>query len=765
MTDAEGYVCVLTNETTADTRTRRYRDYFAGARDAGPGRYYVDHAILGMVSGRLVFNVAKARISDGIFNGIVAISVNIADLTYTWGHVIGVKPTQRLSLFRTDGRVIARSWQPAFPANDIVAARRAATVWQSVPEGAGIRNSQTDGTKRVGAWRTLADWGVVITSSVDETEVLRPWRRAMFIYGTLAALASAVSATLAWSLLRGQRLLARTVMQRTNALRASEDRLRLFIDGAPAGIALFDSKMRYLAVSRRYLQDCRLPFSKVEDLVGRSHFDVSTVPTHWREIYRRALAGETLSGDNDIFTYPDGHVDWVCWDVAPWYELDSAVGGAVLFYEVVTARKQAEMILSRGKEELEELVTERTRELAQTQAQLAHAQRLEALGQLAGGIAHDFNNILQAVQGAAVLTERRPADQDRVRSLARMIIETVRRGSAVTRRLLAFSRQSDLQAEPLAARALLEGMQEILACTLGAGTTVKVETKTGLPLLLADKSQLETVLVNLATNARDAMPHGGTLTFAAIAEIMTDISQHGYPASLQQGSYVRLSVCDTGSGMAPEVLERASEPFFTTKKIGAGTGLGLAMARGFAEQSGGGFGITSAPGHGTAVHLWFPVAEHSILPAVPAIQHRMPVATPLRMRARLLVVDDDAAVCQILALGMEAEGYTVLTAVDGTDALRILDTGEEIDLIITDYSMPNMDGVTLIKEAHVRRPMLAAIILTGFTENAAEMSVIGKINQGFTLLRKPISSTHLADCIDRLLSVKNDNHASTGAYS
>jgi signal transduction histidine kinase len=231
---------------------------------------------------------------------------------------------------------------------------------------------------------------------------------------------------------------------------------------------------------------------------------------------------------------------------------------------------------------------------------LAHAQRLEALGQLAGGVAHDFNNVLQSVQSAARVIERRPEDAANVRRLAQIVAQGAERGKGVTQRLLIFARRGELRSEPVDAAALFVGLREMLAHTLGAGVKLRIETAPGLAPFETDKAQLETVLVNLATNARDAMEGAGTLTFFAACDENPD-------PQLKPGRYMHIAVIDTGCGMAPEILARASEPFFTTKPQGVGTGLGLAMARGFAEQSGGAFKMDSELGRGTSVHLWLPV--------------------------------------------------------------------------------------------------------------------------------------------------------------
>jgi nitrogen-specific signal transduction histidine kinase/CheY-like chemotaxis protein len=397
---------------------------------------------------------------------------------------------------------------------------------------------------------------------------------------------------------------------------------------------------------------------------------------------------------------------------------------------------------------LERLVDERTRELQATQARLAHLQRMEALGQLAGGIAHDFNNVLQGVLGGAGLIERRPADPDSVRRLAHMVSEAAERGAAVTRRLLAFARRADLRAEVIDPVSLLTDMHELLTHTMGAGIGVRVEAPPGLPGLLADKGQLETVLINLAANGRDAMQGKGMLTLAAEAETREESIRSAQTVFLKPGGYVRLSVSDTGSGIPPEVLEHVTEPFFTTKAKDQGTGLGLAMARGFAEQSGGGLHIESTVGRGTTVHLWFPQAKPMPVTAPAEPCEVSPDAQP---RACLLVVDDEPLLREIIAQQLEGCGYSAQTAGNAMEALALLDAGEQVDLIISDLSMPGMDGMSLVREAQRRRPRLPAILLTGFASNAAEVAFSGAVSGTFSLLRKPVTDQQLADRVAMLL--------------
>ncbi|TLU74017.1 PAS domain S-box protein [Lichenicoccus roseus] len=419
-----------------------------------------------------------------------------------------------------------------------------------------------------------------------------------------------------------------------------------------------------------------------------------------------------------------------------------------------------------------------TRSLA---AQLAQAQKVQALGQLAGGIAHDFNNILQAVSGAAALIERTPEDHARTRRYARTALNAATRGLSITQRLLSFARSGELRSRPIPTAAFLHDVQDMLSHTLGTTITVTLDVDAAMPSLLADAAQLETALINLGTNARDAMPDGGTLALSARAEHVGDDS---HPAGLAPGDYVRLQIVDDGIGMDARTLERVSEPFFTTKPPGKGTGLGVAMARGFAEQSGGGLVIASTRGRGTDVTLWLRQAEeHAPAGSPPVTGIRAsgsrlagersvgsadfigdppgpdtgrrpssigPAAQPDRpdgRAPRILVVDDDELVREVVAAQLEAEGFSTVVAGSGTEALELLRVGEIVDAMISDFSMPVMNGAATIREAMLLRPLLPCILLTGYAGGVTGLHPGGN----FALLRKPATGSELGAQIDAML--------------
>ena len=406
------------------------------------------------------------------------------------------------------------------------------------------------------------------------------------------------------------------------------------------------------------------------------------------------------------------------------------------------ALRTSEEALRQLNETLGARVAEAIAAREKAQERLAQAQRMEALGQLAGGIAHDFNNVLQVVSSALDLIERRADDGKSVRNIARMGSDAARRGTSVTARLLAFARKGELQAASVAVVPLLESLKEILSSTLEAGIRLELHVPPDIVPLMADKAQLETVLVNLAVNARDAMPGGGVLTLSARPCVVTGTEHR---AGLKPGLYVQLEVKDNGVGMDAATLARVSEPFFTTKPIGQGTGLGVAMSRGFAEQSGGGFAVQSEPGHGTTITLWFPEArEPSTSDTVPQ------AAIPGGISAKIMIVDDDDSVREMIRWQLDDLGYETAVASDGLIALARMDAGELLDVLVTDLSMPGMNGLALIEEARKRQPGLPALLLTGYADTSSSIDING-LGVGTRFLQKPISIQQLAENVATLL--------------
>jgi PAS domain S-box-containing protein len=534
-------------------------------------------------------------------------------------------------------------------------------------------------------------------------------------------------------------------------LEAERSRLAEIIEAVPLAVGIFDTKGRVLVGNAMMTRlNGSLLHSLSPDPRGEwvgFRDDGSRVSPEDYPVRRALRLGETtVPGKEFRFRDSDGKETWFRVASLPLRRENGQVQEALGVFLDIDAERRLLEIQHRINAGLEQQVREEmaAREAAQKRA--AHAERMHALGQIAGGIAHDFNNVLQAVSGGAALIERRPGDPERVLRYATMVLDAARRGAAITSRLLAFSRRGDLRAENIDAAALLTDLAEVLTHTLGGSVVCGVDLVPHLPPLFADRGQLETVLVNLATNARDAMPSGGTLTLSANTEIVTAGLPH--TAGLGPGRYVRIEVKDTGTGMDQAVLARVTEPFFTTKETGKGTGLGLAMAKGFVEQSGGSLSIESAVGQGTRVILWLPGMAGPMPPAKPVTGG---TGTKLDQPC-VLLVDDDPAVRDVLALSLEEAGYMVVAVKTGADALVQLSSDDRIDIIVSDLTMPVMDGLTLIKMAQAKRPNLPAVVLTGYAGDGARLAIGTQVSGSFSVLRKPVSGTRLVDHVSASLA-------------
>jgi PAS domain S-box-containing protein len=546
----------------------------------------------------------------------------------------------------------------------------------------------------------------------------------------------------------GHRLAHTTVVDITDRKRA-EARFRATFDHAAVGIAHIAPDGRFMRVNQRICDG--FGYTR-EELLRRSVHELVD-PEQRDEVLSRlrcVACGEADSYTGDRrYIAADGRALEVSVTVSMVHDRAEPPYFLVVAQDI-SDRKQAEAELRNMAAELEARVCDEVAARETAQARAAQAERLQALGQLAGGIAHDFNNVLQAVQGSASLITLRAADPVAVQRYARIVMDATDRGASITRRLLTFARRGDLRAEAIEVPAVLDGMRDILAPTLGAAITIRVNAEPGLPRLLADRGQLETAIVNLATNARDAMPRGGTLTLSATMATVVPGTRHR--ANLVPGRYVAVVVSDIGTGMDEATLARAFQPFFTTKTHGRGTGLGLAMVKGFAEQSGGGVTIDSAPGQGTTVIVWLPLAASEGFGAGgPDGREGGDALTVEPCRPRILVVDDDQLVLETLAAQLEEEGFAVSTAGDGAHALALLEKGLGIDALVSDLSMPGMDGVSLILAAQARQPSLPALLLTGYAGDGVSLALGDRINGPFGLLRKPIQGSELADQISALL--------------
>ena len=417
------------------------------------------------------------------------------------------------------------------------------------------------------------------------------------------------------------------------------------------------------------------------------------------------------------YRHKEGGFRWVSWVAAPEGELIYASGR-----HITAEREQAEALL-------------------QTEEALRQSQKMEAVGQLTGGLAHDFNNLLAGISGSLELMQIR-VQQGRFNDVERYMAAAQgasKRAAALTHRLLAFSRRQTLDPKPTDVNRLAVGMHEMIQRTVGPGIPVEVVGGTNIWPTLVDPSQLENALLNLCINARDAMPDGGGITIETANKWMDERAarQHDMP----EGQYLSLCVTDTGTGMPPDVIARVFEPFFTTKPIGEGTGLGLSMIYGFAQQSGGQVRIYSEVGEGTTVCIYLPrhygaVADED-RDAIPAVLPRA------EQGETVLVVDDEPTVRMLVTDILEDLGYMAVEAGDSAAGLKVLQSDVRIDLLVTDVGLPGgMNGRQMADAGRVSRPELKVLFITGYAENAVVGN--GHLAPGMAVLTKPFAVETMA---------------------
>lgn len=431
---------------------------------------------------------------------------------------------------------------------------------------------------------------------------------------------------------------------------------------------------------------------------------------------------------------PAGQQRWLSWVVVP---------EDTLLYVVardITSEREAALSLADANARLREQINERER----IEAALQQMQRLEAVGQLTAGVAHDFNNLLTVILTGASFLERdlAKADLDKARTRLTHIREAGERGAKLTSQLLAFSRRQRLEPVPLNLNRTLAGLEELLRRTLGGNISVRLDLDLALWQALTDPTQTEMIILNLAINARDAMSDGGQLTLTTRNTLIDKRPQR--PEDPDPGEYVMLSIRDTGCGMSEEVLAKVFEPFFTTKDIGKGSGLGLAQVFGFAKQSGGGVRIDTTLGRGTEVAVYLPaVKEEMVNEPVPAVLSQS--ISESGHNRTVLLVDDDHLVRDMLGDVLRQYGYQVRQAHSGEQALALLD--DDIDLLLTDFAMPEFNGAQLALAARERYPRLPVVFLTGYAE------LQGLELPGSLVIQKPVQADELARALNEMLGI------------
>ncbi|NBF06232.1 PAS domain-containing protein [Pseudomonas sp. Fl5BN2] len=548
--------------------------------------------------------------------------------------------------------------------------------------------------------------------------------------------------------------------QMEQALRQSQTELQLIINAMPVLIGYVDRDERFRLNNSAYLDWYGLT---PQELYGKTIREVlgDEIYATRAENIAAALTGKPCSFEANS-PHRDGRPRYALMKYLPRYGGDGAINGFYIFVIDETERKQTEEALRYLNETLEERVNQRTEALAtvnqrlqsemfereRAEEALRHAQKMEAVGQLTGGIAHDFNNMLTGIIGSLDLMQRYIDNGrgDEIGRFTEAAMSSAKRAAALTHRLLAFSRRQSLDRRPLDPNQLVQSLQELFSHTKGEHIQLRMQLADGVWPVNTDASQLENALLNLVINARDAMPDGGQLLIET-ANSYLDGSDISTLEPVKAGDYVMLGVSDNGAGMSPRILAKAFDPFFTTKPIGQGTGLGLSMIYGFAQQSGGHVTISSEPDQGTSVRLYLP-RLYAAAPEPPAAASANQAPQAIAGET-VVVVEDDPAVRMLVLNVLSELGYRAFEAEDARSALPLLESPMRVDLLVTDVGLPGMNGRQLAEIARQHRPGLKVLFMTGYAEKAAERQ--GFLEPGMDLMAKPFSIEDLAQKIRQMI--------------
>ena len=545
------------------------------------------------------------------------------------------------------------------------------------------------------------------------------------------------------------------------ALRQSQTELQLIINAMPILISYVDHEQRFRLNNAAYLDWYGLT---PQELYGRTIREVIGDEAYFlRAPYiAEALAGRPCSFS--LYTpHRDGSQRHALMNYLPRHGADGAVNGFYIFVIDETERKKTEEALRNLNETLEERVSARTEQLAQANQRLQnemfereraedalrHAQKMEAVGQLTGGIAHDFNNMLTGIIGSLDLMQRYIASgrADEIGRFTDAAVSSANRAAALTHRLLAFSRRQSLDRKTIDVNELIRSLEDLIRRTKGDPIELKLRLADNVWSVSTDVSQLENALLNLVINARDAMPDGGELLIET-ANVYLDGNDITTLEPVKAGDYLMLAVSDNGTGMTPSVRSKAFDPFFTTKPIGQGTGLGLSMIYGFAQQSGGHVSLDSLPGQGTCVRLYLP-RLHAPEPEQPLAETVSETPTPATGET-VVVVEDDPAVRMLVMDLLKELGYRAHEAEDAKSALPLLESDMRVDLLVTDVGLPGMNGRQMAEIARQHRPGLKVLFMTGYAQKAAERQ--GFLEDGMDMVAKPFSIEQLAGKIRTMTS-------------
>ncbi|RZA36910.1 MAG: response regulator [Lysobacteraceae bacterium] len=594
-------------------------------------------------------------------------------------------------------------------------------------------------------------WTLDIQSSpAFEQRVVTDRPRLVAIIGSAV---STILALLVWLLASGRRRALSAATAMTHQLSESEFRWKYALEGAGDGVWDWNVATGAVLYSEQW-----------KTMLGYAGAEIGHTASEWQRLLHpddrpaaEALVSRYLDSMEGTLQAEfrmrckDGSWKWILTRaMAVSRDANGKPLRTIGTHTDITRSKQSEQALREANARLEEEQkrdAERSAALEEARNALHHAQKLEAVGKLTGGVAHDFNNVLQIVTGNVQLVQMMAGDNAMMQKRLDSIRSAVQRGAKLSSQLLAFARRQPLQPVALNVLRLLKNMEELLQRAIGETVALHIRSEPDLWNTQIDPGQFENVILNLAINARDAMPAGGALTISLGNVTLGEHEARRLP-ELARGDYVFVAVADTGCGMSAEVMAQAFEPFFTTKPLGQGTGLGLSMAYGMVKQSGGHIAMSSAPGSGSTVMIYLP-RTHALenTPAPPA-------ATPESGGTEtILVVEDDDDVRMSVVANLSELGYRVLHCPDGESGLQILESGAHVDLLFTDVVMPgSITGPELAAHARRLRPNLAILFTSGYTRDA--LTTDGRIREGVQLLSKPYDRTQLAQRIRDILSAQ-----------
>ena len=673
------------------------RDYFRAAQGGPTGDIYISEPALGRLTGESIINVSRRRSGPrGEFDGVVALAVDTDYFTGFYG-TVGTGEGDSLLLGRADGAVVVRT-PPALNGREGTETQDALSRAIGTSGNGFYKTiSEPDRVQRLHAYEKVGPYPLYVSYGASLTAVRRMWLQDVLLYGLFAILVSGGLALITWIALRqARREQAAVERWRSEALERerAEGHYRDLYNRAPVPQQSLDINGALLNVSDTWLE--LLGYER-DAVLGRPFLEFLPQDQWARFQEHRLRLVET------------GKVKDLALDVLR----RSGERVPILWSGTTDRDGKGHFVQTLGA--LVD-VTERRK----AEKGLARLQKMEAIGQLTAGIGHDFNNLLQALSGCVQMIDRR-VSEPRLKTILEAGQQAIDRGAKLTQQLTGFARREALRPQPVDVPDQVLGMSELLARALRENIRINLGFEPGLWPALADPTQLEVAILNLAVNARDAMPDGGTLCIEGKNVTLTPDEQTDHLV----GDFVRLTVSDTGTGMPPDVLERVFDPFFTTKEVGKGTGLGLSQVYGFARQSGGTVQIESSPGDGTRVHLLIPRSEEAAV-AESVVKRTHGTTNGLKV----LFVEDDPIVGSLVGAALEDLGCEVTRATTAEEALETLNNGVEVELLFSDIVMPGKSGLELGKEARVIRPGLRILLTTGYSEEAARLD-------GVRVLAKP----------------------------